>query len=112
MYYRSPTGLWVCKSAATVAEEEHQARLQRWRDYEKLHECCPACGKNDRVATTCLGMMEPPDMNRATCRCGWQGRVDGMVAALNPRQSVQCAICGGEWAECSGQGRECRGVSQ
>lgn len=69
--------------AEAVAEEQRLHRLDRWRRYRKLHNVCPTCGSGD-VLTTCVGYTEPPNMNRATCRCGWKGRVDDLVAKTSP----------------------------
>jgi len=57
-----------------------------WREYERLHACCPQCGNNS-MEQTLMGIILPLnatlsdiiDRNTASCGCGWKGEVHDMI---------------------------------
>jgi hypothetical protein len=75
---RLPSGLIVADFPESP--EVHAQRLSRLQQaWDNLHRCCPQCGA-ESIERTCMGHLGIADnVNRATCACGWRGKVCDLV---------------------------------
>ncbi len=74
-----------------IIDRVHQDEARRlWDEYTEAHCCCPACGLGPLPVQTAGwgdfgsgGRLVPHDRgspNMASCRCGWTGKENEMVA--------------------------------
>lgn len=59
------------------------------KEYNSHHKFCPKCA-NDQIKQTYVGIVfdlsnpdSYQDINRATCKCGWEGTIHDLVESLN-----------------------------
>lgn len=58
-------------------------------EYQKEHAVCPQCGLPP-AESTYEAYLEPPDLNKVSCICGWSGVTHDLV----PRRAVKILVVG------------------
>jgi len=81
---KTNSGLYIPYSDDQRYKDQQELYREAWEFYDKKHQVCPECGKED-LYLTLMGNMGFPadpsfkDTNTATCDCGWVGTRHDML---------------------------------